>query len=74
MQNGLDYIDISGAFDQMDVEEFRISDWDKHPNARGHRVIFEALRDAILSSGQLPGLSPPTAVPDEHQSLASTAR
>ena len=58
VQNGLDFIDISGAFDQMEVEEFRVSDWDKHPNARGHRVMFEALRDAILRRGQLPGLRP----------------
>ena len=43
-QNRLDYIDISGAFDHMEVDEFRISNWDKHPNARGHRVMFEALR------------------------------
>ena len=54
-QNGLDYIDISGAFDHMEVDEFRVSDWDKHPNARGHRVMFEALRDAILRTATTPG-------------------
>jgi GDSL-like Lipase/Acylhydrolase family len=73
VQNGLDFIDMSSAFDHMEVDEFRISDWDKHPNARGHRVIFEALRDAILRRGQLPGLSPSPSLPEDGRSLASRA-
>ncbi len=59
-RHGLDYLDITDAFDALDVEEFRISDWDKHPNARGHRAIFEAIRDALARRGDLPGL--PTTV------------
>jgi lysophospholipase L1-like esterase len=54
-QNRLDYMDLSNAFDRLDVDEFRISDWDRHPNARGHQVIFEAVRDSILLRGGLPG-------------------
>jgi hypothetical protein len=72
VQNGLDFIDMSSAFDHMEVDEFRVSDWDKHPNARGHRVMFEALRDAILRRGQLPGLSPAPS-PEDGRSLASSA-
>jgi len=67
-QNGLDYLDLSAAFDQMDIEEFRISDWDKHPSARGHQAIFEALRDAILRQGGLPGFSTSSSVPKRHRS------
>jgi lysophospholipase L1-like esterase len=59
-RHGLDYLDITDAFDALDVEEFRISDWDKHPSARGHRAIFEAIRDALARRGDLPGL--PTTV------------
>ena len=50
-------LDLSNALDhpRADVEDFRISDWDKHPNALGHRVIFETLRDAILKhAGRFP--------------------
>ena len=72
-RNGLDFVDISSAFDDMEVDEFRISDWDKHPNARGHRVMFGALRDAILRRGQLPGLSPSPSLSEEGRSLASSA-
>lgn len=72
-QNGLDYIDISGAFDHMEVDEFRVSDWDKHPNARGHQAMFEALRDELLRRRQLPGLSPSPSVRDDDGPLASTA-
>ncbi len=57
-RHGLDYLDIANAFDALEVDEFRISAWDKHPNARGHRVIFEAIRDALLSRGNLPGFPP----------------
>ena len=56
----------------MDVDDFRISDWDKHPNARGHQVMFEALRDAILRRGQLPGLSPSPSLRDDGRSLVSS--
>jgi hypothetical protein len=54
---GIDFLDLSSALDHLAVEDFRISDWDKHPNALGHRAIFEALRDAVLERGQIPGLS-----------------
>ena len=54
-RHGLDFLDITDAFDDLEVQEFRISAWDKHPNARGHRAIFEAIRDALLSRGRLPG-------------------
>ena len=70
---GLDFIDLSSAFDHLEVDEFRISDWDKHPNARGHQVMFEALRDAILRRGQLPGLSPSRSLSKDDGSLASSA-
>jgi hypothetical protein len=73
VRNELDFIDMSSAFDHMEVEEFRISEWDKHPNARGHQVMFEALRDAILRRGQLPGLSPSPSLPEDGGSLASSA-
>ncbi len=55
-QNALDYLDLSGAFDELDEDQFRISDWDKHPNARGHRAIFAELRSALLRQGGPPGL------------------
>lgn len=72
-QNGLDFIDISNAFDRMEVDEFRVSDWDKHPNARGHQVMFESIRDEIIRRGQLPGLSTSPAVHEGEESLVSTS-
>lgn len=52
---GLDYLDVSEAFAALSVAEFRISDWDPHPSPRGHRAIFEALRDALSRRAYLPG-------------------
>jgi hypothetical protein len=56
-QHGLDYLDLSGAFDELDDDQFSISNWDKHPNARGHQAIFDEFRDALLSRGGPPGLA-----------------
>jgi hypothetical protein len=64
-QAGLAYLDLSGAFDHLDVEEFRISEWDKHPSASGHVAIFEALRAAVSRRGELPGLSPSRVLADQ---------
>jgi hypothetical protein len=63
--SGLSYLDLSGVFDHLDVEDFRISEWDKHPSAQGHIAIFEALRAAVLRRGELPGLSPSRVVADQ---------
>jgi hypothetical protein len=56
-QNGPDYLDLSDAFDGLDDDQFRKSDWDKHPNARGHRAIFDELRESLLPRGGPPGLA-----------------
>jgi lysophospholipase L1-like esterase len=56
-QNGLAYLDLSAAFDELDEDQIRLSAWDKHPNARGHRAIFDELRDALLRRGGPPGLA-----------------
>lgn len=55
----LDCLDLSDAFGDLGVEEFRVSPWDKHPSVKGHRLIFESLRDALLARGTLPGLRLP---------------
>jgi hypothetical protein len=55
-RHGLEIIDLSDAFDGLEESEFRLSAWDKHPSVRGHRAIFEALRDALILRNQLPGM------------------
>jgi hypothetical protein len=60
-RNGLDCIDLSNVFDGRDVEEFRNSEWDKHPSRQGHHLIFEGIRDALVRRGGLPGLPLTTA-------------
>jgi hypothetical protein len=57
-RHGLDFLDVSDAFDALNMRDFRISDWDPHPSARGHRAIFEAIRNALSSRGSLPGFPP----------------
>jgi len=56
---GLDCLDVHDAFDSLTVEQFRVSPWDKHPSVLGHQAIFEALRDALLARGTMPGLRLP---------------
>lgn len=56
---GLDCLDAHGAFDDLSVDQFRVSPWDKHPSVLGHQAIFEALRDALSARGTLPGLRLP---------------
>lgn len=53
-RHGLNRLDLTDAFDDVPMEEFRISEWDKHTSAGGHRVIFEAIRDALIARGRLP--------------------
>jgi hypothetical protein len=48
-RHGLRYVDLSDAFDRLDLEEYRLAPWDHHPNALGHRLIFAGLRDGLLA-------------------------
>jgi lysophospholipase L1-like esterase len=47
-RHDLPYVDLSDAFDRFELDEFRIAPWDHHPNALGHRLIFERLRDLLI--------------------------
>ena len=58
-RNGIDVIDISGAFDDLEPSQFRVSERDKHPSALGHRALFEELQSALVDRGGLPGLPLP---------------
>lgn len=50
-RHGLRYVDLSGTFDRLELDDFRIAPWDHHPNALGHRLIFAGLRDAARRRG-----------------------
>jgi hypothetical protein len=52
----LPLIDVSDAFDDHEVDQFRVSEWDKHPSRRGHELIFDAVRQALQRQGGLPRL------------------
>ena len=47
-RHGLRFADLSDTFDAYDLDEYRIAPWDHHPNALGHRLIFERLRDELI--------------------------
>ncbi len=55
-RHGLDFLDLSDAFDGLELEQFRVSAWDRHPSTLGHRALFQALRSELLRRGTLPGL------------------
>ena len=58
-RQGLDVLDLSDAFLDLTVSQFRVSDRDMHPSALGHKAIFDRLREALLQRGGLPGLAFP---------------
>src|SRR5208282_1395641 len=63
-RHGLDFLDLSGAFDGLELEQFRVSAWDRHPSALGHHALLQALRSELLRRGSLPGLELGSAAPD----------
>jgi hypothetical protein len=46
-------IDLTPAFDEEDIHEVELAPWDDHPNARGHRLMFFALAEALLDDPRL---------------------
>jgi hypothetical protein len=55
-RHGLEFLDLSGAFDCLQPNEFRVSAWDRHPSTLGHGALFQELRALLLRRGSLPGL------------------
>ena len=52
----LPYVDLTNAFDRLELDEYRIAPWDHHPNAFGHRLIFARFRDALLGDDDFQNL------------------
>ena len=42
-ESGFIVLDLSDAYDNQDPESLVVAYWDKHPNAKGHRLIAEDL-------------------------------
>jgi hypothetical protein len=42
-ESGFIVLDLSDAYDNQDLESLVVAYWDKHPNAKGHRLIAEDL-------------------------------
>jgi hypothetical protein len=47
-RHGLGCLDLSDRFAHLEIDEYRIAPWDRHPNALGHRVISEGLAEGLL--------------------------
>ena len=46
-------IDLAATFDGQDPATIEIAPGDDHPNALGHRLLFEGLKDALLADPDL---------------------
>ncbi len=62
---GFTVVDISDVYDNHDEAEIVVAEWDKHPNARGHRLIAERLYQALQDVQWIipPGARSEEAVP-----------
>jgi hypothetical protein len=49
-RHGLRCVDLSDGFDGMEIGEYRLAPWDRHPNALGHRIIARGLAEALLGT------------------------
>jgi hypothetical protein len=68
-KHGFVVLDLSGVYDGHDLSAVQLTEWDRHPNALGHRLLAERLYqlmterwDALLSGSRAsraphPGLS-----------------
>jgi hypothetical protein len=57
-EKGFVTIDLRGVYAGRTEEELRLVEWDKHPNALGHRLFAEALYQEIRANEDRFGLRP----------------
>jgi D-alanyl-lipoteichoic acid acyltransferase DltB (MBOAT superfamily) len=60
---GLDVIDLRRVYEGVDQRTLIVAEWDRHPNAEGHRLIAEALYRALVARPELLGASATPAAP-----------
>jgi lysophospholipase L1-like esterase len=46
-ESGFIVLNLSGAYENQDEESLVVAYWDKHPNAKGHRLIADHLYQAL---------------------------
>jgi hypothetical protein len=52
---GLDVIDLRGVYQGHNQHDLIVAEWDRHPNAAGHRIIADALYRKLLERPDLLG-------------------
>jgi hypothetical protein len=57
-QSGFITIDLRRVYTGRSEEELRLVEWDKHPNALGHRIIAAGLYRELRARGERLGLRP----------------
>lgn len=50
-KHGYIVLDLSGVYDGHDTAAIQVAEWDRHPNAIGHRLIARRLYELIRQSG-----------------------
>src|SRR3546814_5454243 len=58
---GFEIIDLTGAFEGIDVDTLVLEEWDRHPNARAHEIIAGRIYEAMQArpgSFSLPAILP----------------
>jgi hypothetical protein len=51
-RSGFAVIDLRGLYDERDLDELRLAEWDNHPNAAGNALIVEWIHREILARPQ----------------------
>jgi hypothetical protein len=55
---GFEIIDLTGVFEREDLDALTLAQWDRHPNAKAHKLIADRIYMAIRSIPQAYGLPP----------------
>jgi hypothetical protein len=50
-ESGFTVLNLADAYENQDVDSLVVAYWDKHPNAKGHRLIAERLYQALREKG-----------------------
>src|SRR5262249_54169795 len=53
-------VDLGAVFKDSDPKEVAVATWDAHPNAKGHKVIADALFEALKNQRDLTIFKQPT--------------
>ncbi len=59
-ESGFVILNLTGMYDDLELESLWVQEWDRHPNEKAHKLIADLLFEEYFGGGRILELAPPS--------------